>query len=250
MLQWAIKKILLFTKRLLSIRKSGLKKKVKDLLCINFFDITLDKQEVLNKPGRQLLQTPMLSFTEENGRFVAEPKELIVRRTRGPPAGSVNQPKRVCFSDLVFPPASSSQSLGSESARMVPSLLSGLSSVVPAVVAPEIPTVSSEPSPTPSPEPSPAGPVVQSGHPSNEDLLVGGEITPGSFNSASLLQALVLNMASETNTSVVGGSSCTNDPEKLHPLLCPYHVAGCSSYSEEQRICDGYVLIKCVLPIL
>ena len=112
-----------------------------------FFDLTLDKQEVLVKPGRRLLQTPMLSFTKENGRFVAEPKELIVRQTRGPPAGSVNQPKRVCFSDLVFPPASSSQLPGSESARMIPSLLSGLSSVVPAVVAPEIPTVSSEPSP-------------------------------------------------------------------------------------------------------
>ena len=119
---------------------------------------------------------------------------------------------------------------------MVPSLLSGLSSVVPAVVAPEIPTFFSEPSPTPSPEPSPAGPVVQSGHPSNEDLLVGGEITPGSFNSASLLQALVLNMASETNTSVVGGGSCTIDPEKPHPSLFPYPVAGCSSYLEEQRI--------------
>ena len=116
----------------------------------------------------------------------------------------MNQPKQVCFSDLVFPPASSSQLPGSESARMIPSSLSGLSSVIPAVVAPEIPTVSSEPSPTPSPEPSPAGPVVQSGHSSNKDLLFGGEITPGSFNSASLLQALVLNMASKINTSVMG----------------------------------------------
>ena len=43
-------------------------------------------------------------------------------------------------------------------------------------------------------------------------------------------------MASKTNTSVVGGGSCTIDPEKLHPSLCPYPVAGCSSYLEEQRI--------------
>ena len=58
-----------------------------------FFDLTLDKQEVIVKPGRQLFQTPMLSFTKENGQFVAEPKELNVRQTQGPPAGLVNQPK-------------------------------------------------------------------------------------------------------------------------------------------------------------
>ena len=91
------------------------------------------------------------------------------------------------ISDLVFPPASSSQLPVSKSACMIPSLLSGLTSVVPAVVAPEISTISSEPYLMPSPEPSSAGPVVQSGHPSNEGLLIGEEITPGSFNSASLL---------------------------------------------------------------
>ena len=47
---------------------------------------------------------------------------------------------------------------------MVPSLLSGLTSVVPAVIAPLIPNIPSEPFPTPSPEPSPAGPVALSGH--------------------------------------------------------------------------------------
>ena len=110
------------------------------------------------------------------------------------------------------------------------------------------PLLSVTPSPTPSPELSPAGPFVQSGQLRNENLLVGEENIPGSFNSASLLQALVLNMASKTGTSVVGGGSCTIDPEKLHLSLCPYPMAGCSSYLEEQIILMVTSLVSVPFP--
>ena len=63
MLRWARKRIFAIHKEIDEYQKIWVEGKGERPIAHKIFDITLNKQEVLVKPGRRLLQTPMLSFT-------------------------------------------------------------------------------------------------------------------------------------------------------------------------------------------